>query len=59
MLIGEGVEKYHKLMNSDFVDNDNYEDLVLLRGAPPDIVELFEWYKGIREREIREGVKII
>jgi hypothetical protein len=58
LVIGAGGEKLIKLMDSGYVDYETSDEIVLLEGAPPDIVELFEWYKRIREREIREGVHI-
>ena len=58
MLIGEGADKLHKLMDSEYIDYETSDEILLLEGAPPDIVELFEWYKNIREIEIREGMNI-
>ena len=45
-------------MDSGYVDYETSEEIILLDGAPPDIVELYEWYINIRETEKREGVNI-
>ena len=58
MLIGEGTKKLSKLMDSGYIDYETSEEIILLNGAPPEIVELYEWYMSIREEEKRTGANI-
>ena len=59
MLNNESSAKVQKLMNSGYIDHNNDEEFVLLDGAPPDIVELYEWYMGIIKKQKLTGETII